>query len=238
MHAWIVTNQRRPLPKAYRHVFVKCTGSRHAGIWRHALQTHWKRILIYSPDTDVYNIGLTMLKPGCQYIVQINLPHHQARYVNLNMLLKSFQADPDLASLQQNKLTSIMQQLYICSGCDYVSYLSGAGKVMFLNCFFQHAELITGITADGDLSMTDNEIKAGFLSLVRLFGTIYFRKNLATVVSQLGFDTPMQLYNSLDNSDVEDQHTQWYMKIRGVLPVVHEDQHLLHFGGIDRDVAG
>lgn len=121
-----------------------------------------------------------------------------------------------------------MQQLYICSGCDYVSYLSGAGKVMFLNCFYQHAEFITGITADGDLSMTDNEIKAEFLSLVRLFGSIYmyFRKNLATVVSRLGFN----IYHcvcwsstSLLSVLAKLLYSCIYMKIRGVLPVVNED---------------
>lgn len=46
-------------------------------IWRHAVQSTSTHILIYSPDTDVYNIGLTTL-PGLaerEYIVQLNLPH-------------------------------------------------------------------------------------------------------------------------------------------------------------------
>jgi len=29
-------------------------------IWRHAVQTTATKILVYSPDTDVYNIGLSM----------------------------------------------------------------------------------------------------------------------------------------------------------------------------------
>ena len=167
-------------------------------VWRHALQTHSEKVLIFSPDTDVYNIGLTMVKPSCQYVVQINLPHHQARYVNVNMLLQAFQADPDLASVQQSRLGSIMQQLYISTGCDYTSYVSGFSKAMFLNCFYQHAEFITGMSGSGDLSMTnEKDMKKGFLALIRLFGTAYFKKNLATVVSRLGCNTPKQLYNSL-----------------------------------------
>ena len=43
-------------------------------VWRHTLQTKRQRILIYSPDTDVYNIGLTLVQPSSQHLVQINLP--------------------------------------------------------------------------------------------------------------------------------------------------------------------
>ena len=42
-------------------------------IWRHAIQTQGTNILIYSPDTDVYNIGLGLHVVNCtskQYIVQ------------------------------------------------------------------------------------------------------------------------------------------------------------------------
>ena len=65
-------------------------------IWRHATQTSAQRILVYSPDTDVY-------------------------------------------------------MLFICSGCDYVSYFSGLGKVAFLNTY-QHAPFISGNMLPGILS--------------------------------------------------------------------------------------
>ena len=198
-------------------------------VWRHALQTHYKHVLIYSPDTDVFNIGLTLLQHhDCHYIIQINLPQYPPRYISVNQLLHAFETDPDLASVQKNKLGSIMQQLYVCTGCDYVSYIAGVGKAMFLNCFFQHAEFVTGMSADGDLSMTnDTNMRVGFLSLIRLFGTVYFKKHLATVVSRLGFDTPTQLFNSIpeqENTNSEGKHKEWYMLIRGAIPVLSEDQ--------------
>ena len=197
-------------------------------VWRHALQSQHDKILIYSPDTDVFNVGLTLLKPGCHYMTQINQPQYPPRYINVNKLLHAFETDPDLASVQRNKLGSIMQQLYVCTGCDYVSYVAGIGKAMFLNCFFQHADFVTGMSADGDLSMTnDTNMNIGFLSLIRLFGTVYFfKKHLATIVSRLGFDTPTQLFNSIPDqgTDREGKHKQWYMLIRGVIPVLSEDQ--------------
>ena len=41
------------------------------------MQCNAQVILIYSPDTDVYNIGLSHIsqKPDTTYIMQINLPH-------------------------------------------------------------------------------------------------------------------------------------------------------------------
>ena len=83
-------------------------------IWRHAIKSRATYILIYSPDTDVYNIGLGILSvEHKQYIVQLNVPHsQQKRYVHLNNLLQAFMNDPDLVSLPQNSLGAIMQALF------------------------------------------------------------------------------------------------------------------------------
>ena len=60
--------------------------------------------------------------------------------------------------------------------------------------------------------------------MIRLIGTVYFKKNLATVVSRLGCETPVQLYNSVLEQDREEKHRQWYKQIRGVLPILSEEQ--------------
>ena len=46
-------------------------------IWRHAVQCNAQVILIYSRDTDVYNISLShmSLKPGTTYFIQLHLQH-------------------------------------------------------------------------------------------------------------------------------------------------------------------
>lgn len=67
-------------------------------IWRHATQTSATKILICSPDTDVYNIGLSA--PGDKdYIVQLNIHHAiDKKYLILKHLQLAFQRDPDLHS--------------------------------------------------------------------------------------------------------------------------------------------
>ena len=104
-------------------------------IWRHATQTSAQHILVYSPDTDVYNIGVPIIQErrlSTECIVQLNGPHSQVlKYLHINNLTQALEDDPDLATLPRDSLPSIIQILFICSGCDYVSYFSGLGKVLF-----------------------------------------------------------------------------------------------------------
>ena len=192
-------------------------------VWRHATMTQYDHIVIYSPDTDVYNIGLII--PACRskhIVVQINLPQNPPKYVDMQKLHVCLNHDPDLASLPQSNLGSIMLQLYIVTGCDYLSYFSGIGKPTFLNIFYQHAEFITGIHSVGciDQCITNS----GFLAFVRLIGTVYFKRNLATIVSKLEVETPHQLFNSIKQASDEEKHKEWYHTIKKVIHVVSEDQ--------------
>ena len=101
-------------------------------IWRHAIQTSATKILICSPDTDVYNIGLSA--PGDKdYVVQLNIHHAiDKKYLILKHLQLAFQRDPDLHSLSRDHLSLIMQSLYISTGCDYISYFKTFGKATII----------------------------------------------------------------------------------------------------------
>ena len=113
-------------------------------LWRHAVNSQ-AHILVYSPDTDVYNIGLGLIYGlSAEYIIQLNPPHCDEQYLHLNKLLEAFENDPDTALLPSHKLGKILQTLFITSGRDYVSYISGFGKASVLKCFFQHADFING----------------------------------------------------------------------------------------------
>ena len=137
--AWIITGDET-LPQSTSR-YRSNAQEADMRIWRHAVQSQHEHVLVCSADTDVYNIGLVMAQPNKHYLVQINLPHADALYVDIDELLNSFQRDPDLASLPQGKLGSIMLQLYIVTGCDYISYISGMGKGTILKYFYQHADV-------------------------------------------------------------------------------------------------
>lgn len=94
-----------------------------------------------------------------------------------------------------------------------------------MNHFYQHAEFIAGRQSSSSLSQTKtSEMKSGFLSFLRLVGTAYFKKHLSTVVSRLGFETPNQLYNSIDSTlSEEDKHKEWYISIKRVIMVMKEE---------------
>jgi len=85
-------------------------------IWHHAIQFQASNILIYSPDTDV--------------------PHaNEKKYLNINMMRTALQKDSDLGNLHQEKLCRIFQTLFICTGCDYVSYFKSMGEATILIFF-------------------------------------------------------------------------------------------------------
>ena len=148
------------------------------------------------------------------------------KYIDMHKMLQCFKHDPDLAPLHQHKLGSIMLQFYILTGCDYISFVSGTGKATFLKIFFQHAAFINGAEYEGCLSQNQPcDVKQGYLSLIRLIGTVYFKKHLSSVVSKLGFETPDQLYKNIEPSlSVEERHNQWYLNIKRVIFVQSEDQ--------------
>ena len=144
-------------------------------IWQHAVQCHANVILIYSPDTDVYNIGLSHLsqRPNTTYVIQLNMPHSDEKsYININNLKLALTRDSDLGNLSQgNELCQILQSLFISTGSDYISYLKFIGKATVLNNFFQFASFICGHNVLGCLHQTSDDKHYGFLSFIRLVET-------------------------------------------------------------------
>ena len=99
--------------------------------------------------------------------------HHS---LSLDSLRRSLEGDPDLSTIPRELLPKVLQTLFICTGCDYVSYFAGIGKSTFLKVFFQHASFIN-IVCQGTLASTcDTSCELGFLSFVRLIGTVYSKK--------------------------------------------------------------
>ena len=95
--------------------------------------------------------------------------------MSINNLQIALDNDPDLASIDRERLPSTLQMLFIVSGYDCTSYFAGIGKAAFLNAFYQYSDFITGNKQEGSLSdsSSESEMKIGFLSFVRLIGTLY-----------------------------------------------------------------
>ena len=72
-----------------------------------------------------------------EVIIQLNVPHAQEKkFLNQTNLCLALQRDPDLATLPKDQLCHILQSLYVCTGCDFVSYFKTLGKAGMLKVVF------------------------------------------------------------------------------------------------------
>lgn len=188
-------------------------------LWLHAKKTHCSKILVLSPDTDVYMIGLPLqCTREKDIIVQISdMNSRELRLISMKRLIAALLNDPDLANVAAGTHFQILQSLFVSTGCDYVSFFSGLGKATFLRYFFQYAEFITGESqyTKGSLSdvlLNNDAHKQGFLAFLRLVGTVYFKKHATAFES----DSPESHFKSFTTSstDIEQQHRNWLEDIR------------------------
>ncbi len=172
--AWFVTSENDPQPDPSFRSNAEETDTR---LWLHVKKTEYERILVLSPDTDIYMVGLPLNSAHNKSVcVQVNkYDSRELRVLSLPALKSALENDPDLGMLACQDLTDILQSLYVCTGCDYISFFSGIGKATFLKYFFQHASFITGGLYPGSLAHTNiaNNWKQGLLAFFRLVGTVY-----------------------------------------------------------------
>ena len=133
--AWFITKENNPQPNPLFLCNAEETDTR---LWLHVSKTRFQRILILSPDTDVYMIGLPLLSVQVKdVLVQISIySARELRILRMSSLRKAMQNDPDLGKLSQANLPQIFQTIYVATGCDYVSFFSQIGKSTFLRFFF------------------------------------------------------------------------------------------------------
>ncbi len=179
-------------------------------VWRHCQQSNLKKQLVFSPDTDTYIIGLTNHKPGAEtYIDLTPIGSEDTKILSLNELITSLQSDPDLAHVENETITTIIQSLYVSTGCDYNPFFSGIGKGMFLKAHFTYAEFINSNGSLSDVNVDRKE--RGYLAFLRLVGTAYFLKHRA---SYRGNKSPINLYHSCPSTTELEQHILWLNRIR------------------------
>lgn len=139
----------------------------------------------------------------------------EPKFLFLRQVDNALQNDPDLHGIPQEMRLQALQSLYVCTGCDYVSFFAGIGKVSFLSTFYQYATFIAGgLEAPGsigDVSL-DNE-SPSCLSFFRLVGCTYYRKH----ASAFEFASPVTLYRSITESNVHQKHELWLQHIRNIV---------------------
>ena len=175
--AWFITRDSTPQPNP---AFTSNAEETDTRIWLHCKQIDCDKILILSPDTDIYHIGLPLNHGDKDIIIRISAYNSKDLcFLKLTAFIEALKNDPDLSALQPNLLPQILQTLFVATGCDYISFFSGIGKATFLRYFFQHSEFITsgqenitGTLADVGTS-AENENEQGFMSFLRLVGVVY-----------------------------------------------------------------
>ena len=175
-------------------------------VWLHAKVTQAHSVLVISPDTDTYHIGLGLPWIHEKHImVQVSqLSSKGLELLDLTRFVETLKGDPDLATLSDTTIPQTLQTLFVVTGCDYVSFFSGVGKSSFSKSFFfQYANFVTGSKGVGTLC---DHTKEGFLAFLQLIGTVYFKK----YASAFEANSPAALYKQMDSSKSEEErHYQW-----------------------------
>ncbi len=56
----------------------------------------------------------------------------------MQALIDAIRNDPDLATVDQALAPSVVQMLYISTGCDFISFFNGLGKASFFATLFEY----------------------------------------------------------------------------------------------------
>ena len=162
-----------------------------------ALHTSGQRLLIFSPDTDVYHIGLVGAQhiPNKAIVIQLSKSLvDSASFLHLHALLQVLQGDPDICNIPPTLRPQALQSLYVCTGFQYASSIASGSDPP---------------GSIGRISLNRDDLS--FYSFIRLVGCAYFMSHSSPFV-----DIPaVSLYHSLNPAtDLFDTHKQWLTLIR------------------------
>ena len=188
----------------------------------HAMQSDPEQVVVYSPDTDIWNIILPFI-PKYRHkhiLVQTNISSRECTYVNLNELEASICHDSMFQRCNIGQLPQIMQTVYIASGCDFTSFFKYHGKVTFFNTFVSNAQFICGQQYEGSLHHTSEDYLTGLLAWYRLVGCVYFKDACTAFLDQVPTNSPSDLFRAMydDSESSITNHCRWLNKIRTAVP--------------------
>ena len=129
-------------------------------------------------------------------------PYSESRFLVLNNLRLALHEDPDLADIKRPALTSVLQTVFVATGCDYVSFFARIGKATFLDTLFQSASFITGSSMADHGTLTDQDHNKSMMAFYRLVAQPTSRS------TALHLNTSHQKVSSKPLQRVGSSHTQ------------------------------
>jgi hypothetical protein len=155
-------------------------------VWFHAVKSKCDNVMVYSLDTDVYHIGLCCAAnvPSKNLYVQIHSGCNANLYINVNNLLQNIKERVQFNTTDDKEMASIIIMLFICTGCDYVSFFKHHGKNSFFDSFFKNMDFIMCNKVTPCHRFMDHcsgsigdhlNMESSFQSFLRLIGCEYFR---------------------------------------------------------------
>ncbi|CAG2204979.1 unnamed protein product [Mytilus edulis] len=141
-------------------------------VWLHAIQSKSHRIIIYSPDTDTFFIGLPFIDSLADKTIYLQLKDSCFDHQFVDMRMFALQMSNDMCLKGLATSVDCLQMVYISSGCDFVSFFHGYGKKTFFDIFRQNADFISS-----DLSICDKDNIQGLCAFFRLILCVYFSKH-------------------------------------------------------------
>ena len=93
-------------------------------IWLHVRRTDCNKVLVLSPDTDVYFIGMPLNRTEeKEVMVQISkMNARELKLLHMKHLILALKSDPNLSSIETSTLPLVLQVLFVVTGCDYISF--------------------------------------------------------------------------------------------------------------------
>ena len=206
-------------------------------VWLHTTNSAGTKKLVLSPDTDVYHIGLPIVaETSLDVLVRLSKFNSiEHRILDMQALISAFVNDPELAHIPSPLLPLDMQTLFVCTGCDFISFFNGLGKASFMATLFEYCNFIctNNEQVPGTLANSDS---SGKLSFYRLVGCAYFRKHRAVFLP--AYPSPVTLFNSLKKGGQSPQahHVAWLDVIRERIwsRIKYEEEMIPSEGALDR----
>ena len=121
----------------------------------------------------MYHIGL-LIVTGSSFEVVVKLSPFTAlenKYLDMQALIQALRDDPDLAPIPNSLSPAVIQVLFVCTGCDFISFFNGLGKASFLATLFEYSEFICSNSTHTPGTLADTDPNSnGILSFLGLWG--------------------------------------------------------------------